>query len=114
MEYTGERLVPGCYHTNRDLFYWHLSRYHFAKGYIQRDDIVLDAACGTGYGTFDMASVAKRVVGIDINKECIDYASAACKATNIRFINGDCIRLSNVLNENFNVCVSFEPELRKG
>lgn len=108
MNFTDERVVSSCATTHKSLFYWHLSRYHFAKHYLQRDDRVLDVACGVGYGTYELASQAKHVVGVDIDKEAIDYASATFKSPNIRFVAGNCAKLSNFLDEKFNVCVSFE------
>lgn len=108
MKFTNERLVPSCYYNNRGLFFWHLSRYEFAKKYINRTDIVIDVACGTGYGSFELAAFAHKVIGIDIDSETIEFAKRNFKSSNIDYIRGDCLYLTKLLNEKSDVCVSFE------
>src|SRR4030043_1547903 len=49
--YTGERVVPAY---KNDCFYAHLSIYNFAKEFV-KNKIVLDAGCGSGYGTYYLA-----------------------------------------------------------
>jgi len=73
MEFTGERVVPGK--TPLNTYEEHLERYKFAVSHVA-GKIVLDVACGTGYGTQIMAPKAKRVTGIDIDRETIAYAQA--------------------------------------
>ena len=48
MEFTGERLVLG--EVDKELETEHLDRYRFALQFAA-GKTVLDAACGTGYGT---------------------------------------------------------------
>lgn len=44
----------------------HVFRYYVARGFVEPGDVVIDAACGYGYGTQILArSLAKNVVGID-------------------------------------------------
>lgn len=43
----------------------HLVRYYFAKGFISVGDTVIDAACGTGYGSSMLANVADTVYSYD-------------------------------------------------
>ena len=45
----GERMGPNEMHGSS--LYGHLTRYRLAAGYLEEDDLVLDAACGTGYGS---------------------------------------------------------------
>jgi len=71
VEFTGERVVPG--QVNDDLWSEHLARYAFARQYAA-DRKVLDAGCGTGYGSAELASVAAQVVGFDIALDAIDHA----------------------------------------
>lgn len=56
---------------SRRLF--HLERYRFASERT-RGQRVLDAACGTGYGSSMLGRVAKEVVGVDLSLESIEYA----------------------------------------
>ena len=48
----------------------HLARYQFAARYV-RDKVVLDIACGTGYGSDILAREAQKVVGVDYDYDAI-------------------------------------------
>jgi ubiquinone/menaquinone biosynthesis C-methylase UbiE len=56
----------------------HVARYHFACRYVRPGDIVLDAACGLGYGSYVIRSLTKcsSVTGIDGSAYGVDYANA--------------------------------------
>lgn len=43
----------------------HLIRYFFAKGFISLGDTVIDAACGTGYGSYMLSEIADTVYAYD-------------------------------------------------
>ncbi|MGC1818205.1 MAG: class I SAM-dependent methyltransferase, partial [Casimicrobiaceae bacterium] len=80
--FTGERFVPGA---PGEIAYEHCHRYAFARQ-LARGRRVLDAACGTGYGSALMADVAVSVVGIDIDAGVVADASAAyASRQNLRF-----------------------------
>ena len=54
----------------------HQLRYNFAKGFV-KNKVVIDLGCGVGYGTFALANGrARKVYGIDINSDAIEYAKA--------------------------------------
>ena len=109
MKFTGERLTPECRLMNRDLFVWHLARYEFAKQYIQRHDRVIDVACGTGYGTYELGPLCNEIVGLDISSEAIEFARCNYSAENIFWHESDCTSMSDVLGESsFDVVISFE------
>ena len=65
-EFTGERLIPG--EVDIDLLNEHMARYHFAVR-LARGKRVLDAGCGAGYGSAELADVAESVTAIDIAPE---------------------------------------------
>ena len=67
----GERVVP---EDDNFCFQAHLSIYNFAKPYAHGKR-VLDAGCGTGYGSFHLLSEgkAKSVHGIDLSEKAIAY-----------------------------------------
>ena len=72
MKYTGERVIPELMKDKVKIYQHHLSRYIFALPYA-RDRKVLDASCGSGYGTDLLYDVANDILGIDVSKEAIDY-----------------------------------------
>lgn len=103
MEFTGERVVPG--NTPQRIFDDHIARYNFAKEYI-KGKCVLDAACGTGYGTKTLKDGgAKEVTGVDIDEESIIFARS--KYPKNRFIVSDVSRLP-FEDKSFDAIVSFE------
>lgn len=69
---------------------------------------MLDAACGTGYGTRLLKDTgADHVTGIDISQESIDNALLAYTTENIDFIQADVYHLP-FQDAFFDVVVSFE------
>ena len=48
-----ERIVPG--EVSPECYLWHIGRYVFASEFINSEDIVLDIACGVGYGSYLLA-----------------------------------------------------------
>jgi len=72
-EFTGERVIPG--EVDTDLWNEHVARYLFAAR-LARHKRVLDIACGTGYGTHELAATAASAVGIDRAPEAIQYAQS--------------------------------------
>ena len=51
----------------------HLKRYDFARP-LCTGLVVLDAACGVGYGTAFLAETAARIVGVDVDERSVAYA----------------------------------------
>ena len=68
----------------------HLTNYHmFFVNNIEARDTVLDIGCGNGALAYDVAKKAKKVVGIDLNKENIKIAKENYLAPNIEYLVGD-------------------------
>ncbi len=103
-EFTGERVIPN--QVDPDLFNEHQARYTFAARLAGRKR-VLDAGCGTGYGTATLACQARDVLGIDISAEAIAYARAHFGAENIRFAQASCTAIPAAA-ETFDVIAAFE------
>ena len=104
LTFTGERFLPGC---AGEIAYEHWHRYAFARRFV-RDRRVLDIACGEGYGTALLASVAKSVVGIDVDLKTIEHARATYGETaRMRFIAASCAGLP-LPSASVDVIVSFE------
>lgn len=81
-----ERIVPD--ETPAGVVALHLRRYEFAAPLCARAD-VLDAACGVGYGAAYLAKDARHVLGIDVDRETIEYARRRYGAPNITFATMD-------------------------
>jgi SAM-dependent methyltransferase len=103
-EFTGERVIPG--QVDIDLLNEHLARYAFAAR-LARGKRVLDAGCGAGYGTAELARVALSAAGIDSAADAIDYARANYRLPNLFFTQGSCAALPYV-NACFDLIAGFE------
>ncbi len=103
-EFTGERLVPG--EVDVDLLNEHLARYAFAAR-LARGKRVLDAGCGAGYGSAELAASAESVVGVDVAPEAIAFATSHYQAPNLRFEQASCTALPNP-DGAFDLVVAFE------
>ena len=88
------------------LFLEHYFRYRFAEKFT-KNVVVLDCACGTGYGTYLLSRKAKEIVGIDRSTEALKIAAENWTASNIRYLQLDIDHLETI-QEKFDVIVSFE------
>lgn len=103
--FTGERFVPGI--DDIPLSIEHYQRYYSVLPLIE-SKIVLDAACGEGYGTALMSAKACQVTGIDVSAEAILRARQNyCEYGNIRFEEASIAALP-VADQSIDVVVSFE------
>lgn len=98
-------MVP-TFHKGRNVFGAHIGRYKTALPFIE-NKIVLDIACGSGYGTKLISARAKKVYGVDVDKNAINYAKANYLADNIVYKQAS--GLSIPLEDNsIDVVVSYE------
>lgn len=105
MDYTGERYLPEVRSPETSCEHWH--RYLYASQFVQ-DKLVIDIACGEGYGTHLLAESARKVVGVDISAEVIAYAAAKYKRDNLEFLVGSAVAIPLEGEHLFDVFVSFE------
>jgi len=103
-EFTGERVIPG--QVDADLLNEHLARYAFAAR-LARGKRVLDAGCGAGYGSAELADAAFSVIGVDVSPEAVDYARAHYALPNLRFEQASCTSLPH-RDKSFDLVVAFE------
>ena len=103
-EFTGERIIPGK--VDVDLLNEHVARYTFAAR-LARGKRVLDAGCGAGYGSAELAQAADSVIGVDRAAEAVDFARATYGLPNLRFEQASCEALPHP-SGSFDLVVAFE------
>jgi SAM-dependent methyltransferase len=104
MNFTGERVIPG--EVDADLFNEHWARYLFAQQFAAGRN-VLDAACGSGYGSALLSGAAAHVVGVDIALDAVEYAQRHCRSQKAAFAQADCLALPFAAGQ-FDLVVAFE------
>jgi len=104
IEFTGERVVPG--QVDVDLWNEHIARYAFAAR-MARGSRVLDAGCGTGYGSAELAQTARSVVGLDAALDAVLYARQSYPRPNLSFLQASCAALPAATGT-IDLAVSFE------
>jgi ubiquinone/menaquinone biosynthesis C-methylase UbiE len=105
MEFTGERFVPGI---EGWLALQHYHRYYFViNQFGLRDKVVLDIACGEGYGCNILSRSSKFVYGVDISEETIAHAKNLYFEQNIKFLVGTTSSIP-LEDNSIDVIVSFE------
>lgn len=103
----GERVVPLMMQYDPRELACHMARYLFALQFC-RYKMVLDAACGAGYGTQILSYVAVEAIGIDISRDAIEYAIDHYDTPRTAFVLGNVQDLIRVGEGIFDVIVSFE------
>lgn len=104
VEFTGERVIPG--QVNDDLWSEHVARYAFARRFAEGRR-VLDAGCGTGYGSAELAQAAASVTGLDVSPEAIEYARANYPIPGLGFVVCNCAAMP-FAGGAFDVVAAFE------
>lgn len=103
VQWSGERLETFVFN---EATLEHLHRYSIAKS-VSKNKVVLDIACGDGYGSYLLASEAFTVVGIDINEGVINSAKQRYKRSNLSFKKGNITEIPCHSNT-FDIVISFE------
>lgn len=103
--FTGERFIPGIEDDKLEME--HYQRYLSVRNLV-RGKVVLDAACGEGYGSNIMASAAQSVTGLDIDGSTIERAKANYgQRDNLHFLQGSIEKIP-LQDDSVDVVVSFE------
>ena len=87
-----ERLVPGVnrrYGEGSAALRQHLVRYRFACAYVRNGDSVLDAACGSGYGSFLLAEHGASVTALDRDPQTIQDASKTYAHPRVNWVSSE-------------------------
>lgn len=103
-QFGGERLDSKSALAKNNLLE-HIIRYDFVTG--NPEHVVLDIGCGSGHGSNTLAKKFKKVHGVDVAQEAIDYAKAHWQEPNIEFSIGDSMNMPFADNT-FDVVVAFE------
>lgn len=85
---------------------YHLERYDFALPRVA-DHVVLDAACGTGYGSQLLSKSARHVTGVDLAKDTVAYATKTYGSDLVEFCRAPVEFLPQAAGS-IDVVVSFE------
>lgn len=104
--WTGERVVPGDMQAEMGALSEHLQRYTFAISTLNGRESVIDAACGTGYGSFMLAMSCERVTGFDISPEAVAFAQERFRWPGLSYDVADLDEID--LPDGADVVVSFE------
>ena len=108
LEFTGERVVPGV--ADPDLLNEHRARYRFAARYVRRFGpaaVILDAGCGTGYGTAEFTGIAASVTAFDISEDAVKAARDQYARPGVRWLQAGCESLP-FADGSFDLVVAFE------
>lgn len=100
-----ERMVPE-YHRHSIIYGEHMVRYGAAQDLVA-GKVVLDIASGSGYGTALLAEKAKKVYGVDVFKDAVDYASENYGRKNVEYLVGDGVQIP-LSDASVDMVVSFE------
>jgi 2-polyprenyl-3-methyl-5-hydroxy-6-metoxy-1,4-benzoquinol methylase len=90
----------------------HIARYMLARQYLPREGVIVDAACGLGYGSAILAQSAPQaqVVGIDNSDFAVRYAEKNFpqNLANLTFRQGDVCDLGPFADASVDLVASFE------
>lgn len=105
LAFTGERYVPS---ELGQIKLEHLHRYAACRDLVE-GRVVLDIACGEGYGSALLANWAAHVFGVDIDAVAVAHARARYGGwnRNLSFQTGDCVSIP-LPDAAVDVVVSFE------
>jgi len=103
LEWTGERYLPS---VGGGIELEHLHRYAMACERA-RGKVVLDIACGEGYGAAMLAEVARNVIGVDISEDAVLHASRKYRRSNLEYKLGSCAKIP-LDTDSVDLIVSFE------
>lgn len=92
MKFTGERYIPNTIEDDDEIKAEHLQRYQAVIDVV-KGKVVLDAACGEGYGSELLMEQAELVFGLDIDEESIELAKKKYIYPNLKFLTGSIANL---------------------
>ena len=116
LPFTGERFVPGSPDAKGEMWYEHWHRYHYVLPLVT-GKVVLDVACGEGYGSALLSRQAARVSGVDISAEAIAHGRGAyADRANLELFEAPCTHLPfaaasfDAVFTSFSFCTVADPQ----
>lgn len=106
MDFTGERFIPLKELMDDEIAFEHLHRYYNSLNLV-KGKVVLDIACGEGYGTAILSGKATKVFGVDIDKASIEHARKTYTKNNIEFIEGSVTKIP-IPDGSVDIVISYE------
>lgn len=97
-------MIPG--QVDPDLWNEHFARYAFAAR-LARGRRVLEVACGAGYGSAELAHLARHVTATDVAEEAVEYAREHYQLPNLTFETAPATALPYP-DASFDLVVAFE------
>jgi ubiquinone/menaquinone biosynthesis C-methylase UbiE len=107
LAYNWERGIPATQFMPAFGYLKTMLRYSFVSKFIKESDVILDAACGFGYGSAYFSKFCKNVYALDLAENNIKFGESTYSFANINWILGDVTALP-FENDKFDVYVSFE------
>lgn len=86
------------------------SRYVFAKKFCTSEDIVLDVASGSGYGSYYLSRIKnkpEKVIGVELDRSSVDFSISEFKNNNLTFLKRDGLN-TEFDSDKFDIIISFE------
>ena len=105
IDWTGERCVP--WGVEASLVYEHFHRYMWAARFLEGRR-VLDLGSGEGFGAAILASVAREVVGADIDAAAVEHARLRYGRPGLSYETASALDLSRFERGSFDAVVAFE------
>lgn len=102
-----ERFYPKKMNMNFETFIRHYERYFQCIKMLEKigkNEIWLDSACGTGYGSNFLSNFCERTIGYDIDCDTIEYAKNEYENERVLFVND----LEKISSNSFDVIFSVE------
>ncbi len=96
-----ENVSSGYYHTM-------FKRYVFAGKWFCEGKTVLDSCSGLGWGTYILSKYAFKISAFDISDESINFSKRNWKTSNVNWLTGDALNLTNYEDNFFDVAVAME------
>lgn len=84
----------------------HRFRYHIGRGFVEKQDTVLDIGCGQGYGSEILSRVAKKVISVDMSeKDIVRNKDKFREIPNVEFV---CANAEKMTIPTVNVACIFD------